>query len=184
MMPRASIPSDKEPVMTPGPAKTISRRVTLVMLLGAGLLGATSCSSLKSVFGPEPRPVASLKDVSFSRVALTSVTLQFDVEVTNPYDVALPLEHLDYQLSAGESRLLQGAADTLEAIPARQSGTFKFPVVVAFDDVYRFGRGFGSGTPIPYVADLKLNVDAPGLGRITIPVSKSGSIALPSAPGL
>jgi len=99
---------------------------------------------------------------------VTSATLQFDVEVANPYDVALPLVNLDYRLSAGESRLLKGVADTLGAIPAHQSKIVTLPVVVAFDDVYNFARGVRSGTPIPYVADLNMLAAIRSKMRLTI----------------
>jgi LEA14-like dessication related protein len=160
-----------------------NRAASLFLLIPAFLI-ISGCSTLQNMLAEAPKPTASLKDVSFKSVSFTSVQLQFDLEVNNPYDVPLPLVNLDYTLSAGESKLLKGAADIQSAIPAKQSKVVSLPAEVSILEVINFARGVRSGAKIPYDANANLSVDAPVAGRLSIPVGKKGEIAVPSIPGL
>ena len=148
------------------------------------LLVVPACSSVDALLGSGPRPSASLRGVSFGDLSLTSVGLDFNVEVTNPYDVPLPLLNLAYSLASGQQRVLKGAADLQGTIPARKSKVLTLPVELSFADVLDFAQGVRPGAAIPYEADVELSVDAPILGRIPIPLGKRGEIRLPFIPGL
>lgn len=152
--------------------------------LALALLVLASCSTVEGLLGSGPKPSASLKGVSFGDVSFPNVGLNFDVEVTNPYDIALPLVNLEYGLTAGSSKMLSGAADLQGTIPARQAKTLTLPVRVSILDVVNFAKGVRPGNPIPYSADGKLFVDAPVLGKIGIPIGKQGELRVPSVPGL
>jgi hypothetical protein len=148
------------------------------------VLALTSCSTVDSLLGSGPKPSASLEGVRFGDVSFPNVGLEFDVSVTNPYDIALPLVNLEYGLTAGSSKVLSDAAPLQGTIPAHQAKTLTLPVSVSILDVVNFTKGVRPGNPIPYSADGKLYVDAPVLGKIGIPIGKSGELSVPSVPGL
>jgi LEA14-like dessication related protein len=148
------------------------------------LAAIPGCATLQNMLAEAPKPSASLKAVHFKSAGFTTVQLLFDVDVNNPYDVALPLVNLDYTLSAGESKLLKGVADIQSTIPPKQSKVVSLPVEVSILDVINFARGARSGSIIPYAANITLTLDAPVAGRIAVPISKNGEITLPSIPGL
>ncbi len=161
-----------------------TRRTLTLALLAAASVMLTGCATMQSMLEQAPKPTASLKGVHFDKVSFTSVGLSFDVDVNNPYDVPLPLTNLDYNLSSGASKLLKGSAGLQGTIPAKASKSVTLPVSVSILDVVNFARGTRAGTTIPYVADVKLGVTAPGLGAMAIPIGKSGEIAIPAVPGL
>lgn len=165
---------------------SISRifRSVSVLMMAFAMAMAGGCSTLQNMLAEVPKPTASLKDVSFKDVSFTKVQLQFDLEVNNPYDVALPMTNLGYSLSAGDSKLLKGAADVQGTIPAKQSKVVSLPAEVSILEVINFVRGVRTGSKIPYDADVQLSVDTPVAGRIMVPVGKKGEIAVPSLPGL
>jgi hypothetical protein len=154
-------------------------------LLLAGLaLALPACNTLDALMGSGPRPSAALRGVRFGDLSFTKVGLDFDVEVTNPYEVPLPLVNLDYGLRTGTSQVLKGAAPLQGTIPAGQSKVLTLPAEVSILDVIKFAEGLRPGASVPYSADATLSVDAPVIGRIPIPLTKQGELRIPSLPGL
>ncbi|MET0655557.1 MAG: LEA type 2 family protein, partial [Pseudoxanthomonas sp.] len=58
----------------------------------------------------------------------------------------------------------------------------QLPVTVGFAPVMAIMKGVKPGTVLPYTADFKLGVDAPAVGRIDVPLSKSGELPIPTVP--
>ncbi|MCE9589976.1 MAG: LEA type 2 family protein [Planctomycetes bacterium] len=152
-------------------------------LLGTGLL-SQGCETFNSILESTPKPTASIKDVRFANASFTKLDLVFDVDVKNPYDVSLPLLNLDYSLTGGQQHLLTGAAPLSGSIPANGSKTVSLPASVSLAEALKFFSGVRPGGTLPYSADLKLLVDAPALGKIPVPISRSGQVKVPNIPGL
>ena len=129
------------------------------------------------------RPTARITGVQFADASLSSAQLVFDVEVDNPYPVALPLTNLNYSLSSGTSSLLAGNAKPATSIPARSKQSVSLPVTVNYLEIFKSLKGITPGTTIPYKAGLDLSVDTPGLGPLTLPLKKEGQLALPKVSG-
>lgn len=169
--------------MTRHPVRA-SRAVLLALTLLAGLV-AQGCASLQSVLESAPKPSASVKDIHFTSASLTSIGLVFDVNVSNPYDVPLPMTKLDYSLTGNQSNLLKGAAPLSGTIPARASKAVSLPVDVSIAEAVKFFKGVRPGATLPYNANLNVTVDAPGLGAYPIPLTRSGEVKVPmTIPGL
>lgn len=160
------------------------RALAVVLSVLAVCSALPACSTVDALLGSGPRPSAALRGVSFGDLSFTGVGLDFDVEVTNPYEVPLPLVDLAYSLTSGRQRILKGAADLQGTIPALSSKVLTLPVEVSFADVLGFAEGARPGATIPYDAAAELSVDAPLLGRIPIPLGKKGELRLPLIPGL
>lgn len=130
------------------------------------------------------KPTAQLKGLRFDKVSLEAATLVFDVEVDNPYPVALPLTNMDYGLTSNAKPLLSGKADAAGSIPARSSQTLSLPVSVSYLDLFNAFKGIKPGVSIPYKAEMGLSMDTPALGNLRLPLQKAGELAVPSIPDL
>ena len=128
------------------------------------------------------KPTASLKAVSFENITLKSATLLFDVEVQNPYPVALPLLNMDYALATGANKLLSGKADLQTTIPANDKKVVSLPATISYLDVAKAFMGIRPGSKIPYRADVGLSVDTQSLGQIRLPLNKTGELSAPAIP--
>ena len=156
--------------------KTCSLTLTIMSLC---LL--SGCSSLDQFL--TAKPAMALQGVQFGDMDLKHATLLFDVEVENPYTVALPLLNLDYSLQSQNNPLFAGVADIQTTIPAKQTQTVTLPITLAYTDVLNAFKGLKDvrpGSTIPYEAALSIGVDAPVLGKLKIPLQKSGDLKVPS----
>src|SRR4051794_27064124 len=92
------------------------------------LVLSTGCSSVQ-------RPTASLRSASLGEVTPEGVGVNFDVGVSNPNAVAIPLTRTGYQLSFGKAKVLDGKLDAATTIPANGTQTLKVPVHVTFEQL-------------------------------------------------
>ena len=144
---------------------------TVALLLSAG------CSVLE-------KPSARLLGVAIGDVSLDAATLTFDVEVENPYSVALPLTDIDYNVTSLENTLFVGEAALEGSIPAHGTKAVKLPAKIAYRDVIRAFRGVRPGSQVPYDAKAGLSVKAPIFGPIRIPLSRTGNLDVPTVQDL
>jgi len=149
--------------------------------LACALLGVFGCETIQQALNVK-KPSASLKGLSFEDITLKSATLLFDVEVENPYPVALPLLDMDYAVTSGANKLLSGKADIQTTVPANEKKVVSLPAKVSYVDLVKAFMGIRPGSQIPYKADVGLSVDAPALGQIRLPLKKTGQLAVPAIP--
>ena len=154
----------------------MSRSLALIAA-GALLAGMTGC-------GMMDKPTVAITGVKLQDVKLTAATLLFDVKVDNPYSVPLPISNLDYALTSQGQQFLTGKADVQGTVPAAGSKTLGVPVRIDFLKLINAVKGARPGATIPYTADMGLSVDTPVLGRLRVPMSKDGKLAIPTAQGL
>lgn len=157
----------------------IYRHVCVILIIGLFFL--TGCAALEDAL-LQKKPSASLAGVHFADISLQSASLVFDVEVENPYSVGLPLVNLDYQLTSKAEQLFTGAADLQTTIPAQSSQEVALPVTLNYLELVKAFKDVRPGSVIPYKAALGLSLDAPVLGRIRLPIDKSGELTVPTIP--
>lgn len=139
------------------------------------------CSTLEQF--TMAKPAMALKGVQFGNIDLQKATLLFDVEVENPYSVALPLLNMDYSLKSRQNPLFSGLADIQTTIGAKQKQTVTLPVSLGYMDVvnaFKDLKDVRPGSTIPYEAALSIGVDAPVLGNLKVPLQKSGDLTVPT----
>lgn len=142
----------------------------------------SSCETVQKTLRLQ-RPSARLTGLKFADVKLDSATLLFDVEVDNPYPVALPLTNLDYDLSSGAQPFLTGRADVQTTVPAKSKATVSLPAAINYLGIFEALKGIRPGAKIPYKANLGLSVNAPAAGLIRLPLKKEGELVLPTVSG-
>jgi len=141
--------------------------VLVVVLLAAG------CSSM-------PKPTAEIVNASLVNLSLDSAELLFDVEVSNPYLIPLPLLDADYALASNGVGFLSGEAPLTGTIPSGESKVLPLPVTIDFLQLMDALDGVIPGSVVPYDADLGLSVDAPLMGRLRLPMARQGEITVPT----
>ncbi|GJT72363.1 desiccation protectant protein Lea14 [Tanacetum coccineum] len=131
-----------------------------------------------------PKPKATVTDVDFKGIGLDSVTYNAKVSVSNPYIAPIPIGEVHYILkSAGrviatgtvpDQGSLKGSGDTLLNVEVKVPHTVLISLVedIAVD------------WDIDYELQVNLVFDLPFIGDISIPITKTGVIKLPSLANL
>jgi LEA14-like dessication related protein len=151
------------------------------LVFAVSVVGMTGCATLGEYVHFE-EPDVRVTGVALQGFSLEEVTLAFDVEVENPYSVALPLVDLDYALSSGGSPFLSGQSSLSGTVPAGSSRQVTLPATITYARLVHALSGVRPGAVIPYTANLGLSVDAPVLGRVRIPLRKEGELPVPAVP--
>ena len=163
-----------------GTDQHLRRCCQCVVLVGiAGLVG---CEAVQAVLSSDLRPTASVKGARLGDLNLDGAQLLFDVEVSNPYSVPLPLLDVMYTLSSDGNQFLTGQADVGGTIPANGSKTVSLPAAVEFAKLLNVLKNVKPGSVVPYTATMEFGADAPGVGRIGVPVTRKGELPVPSVP--
>ena len=152
-----------------------SRRILLVVALLVLPALLAGCSV---------QPTAKITGVKLGAMSLQNATLVFDVDVTNPYPVPLPMTNLDYSLSTSGQKFLDGEAKTLGTVPASGSRVLSVPIKISFLELFNAVQGVKGKSEIPYTAILGLGVDAPLLGTMRLPMEKKSILKLPTTQSL
>jgi LEA14-like dessication related protein len=145
------------------------------------LLGMAGCEAVKEMVMAK-KPTADLKAMRFGDVSLEGAELLFDVELGNPYAVALPLVDMDYTVKTGGKQLASGAAKTATVIPAGESKVLTLPVNIKYMDLVKALGGVRPGSEVDYEAAVELGLDTPAFGRMQLPISRTGKVTVPTIP--
>ncbi|UCH49284.1 MAG: LEA type 2 family protein [Betaproteobacteria bacterium] len=140
------------------------------------------CSSLDEVIESAPKPSARILGAGVRNLSLQSLDLVFDVEVSNPYNVSLPLVDLTYTLGSGGKQLLSGSIKPSGSVPANGKSVLQLPARLDLASVVKTLPGVKPGAVVPYEAQLNLIVDVPVVGEMTLPVERNGEIPVPALP--
>ncbi len=148
---------------------------SLVALLSLTLI-TSGCASLNL-----KRPTAQVTGMSVADVNATGFTMNFDVSVTNPNSVTLPLSAVDYELAIGGTKLLEGKTRPQASIGGGETRTVALPVAVTFENLLKAEKIIASsGANIPYALSGGLTFDSglPVIGQMRVPLSHEGTLAL------
>ncbi|MBN1391461.1 MAG: LEA type 2 family protein [Sedimentisphaerales bacterium] len=150
---------------------------TIIWMTALASIFSAGCETIDSL--GIAKPTAKMTGLKFANASWDSATLMFDVEVDNPYTVALPLLNMNYGLSSGAEPFVSGSADLQETIPAKSKKTVTLPAKVNYKEMLSALKGIKPGSKIPYKANLGLSVDAPVVGTLKLPMNKEGEMTLP-----
>ena len=129
-------------------------------------------------------PTAKLTSVSFKDIGLDSLTVCFDIEVTNPNATPLPLADVDYELSSSGNSFFTGEAQIAGEVPARGVKTISLPAKITYSQILLALANVKPGSVLPYTASLGVAIRAPVIGKFRLPASKEGKLPIPAAPGI
>lgn len=145
---------------------------------------AGGCQALQSLGQSLQRPTARVTGAHLDHITLESAAVNFDVEVNNPYPVALPLVNLKYALSSGGSTqpFVSGTADVQGSVPANSTRTLAIPAKVVFSQLLQVLGDVKPGSVVPYDASLTMSVNAPQVGALDLPLKHQGQLPIPTIP--
>lgn len=138
------------------------------------LLISTGCSSLQ-------RPTTSLRSASVGDVTAEGVGVNFDVAVSNPNAVSIPLTKTGYQLNFGKAKVLEGKLDAATTIPANGTQTLKVPVHVTFEQLLSAEeaiRASGGNVPYTFSGSLDFSGSTPLAIPMSVPFEYKGELPL------
>lgn len=156
--------------------KLLSAVIVFFPLILAG------CQSVEKLMNAAPQPSARVIGAELRDLKLNSVDMIFSVEVSNPYTTALPVAKLAYVLDSRGTTLLEGAIEPTGAIPARGRSVLQLPARITFDSMLATLKGVQPGSVVPWRADFIVEVDAPVIGLMKLPLSRSGELPVPAMP--
>lgn len=144
--------------------------LSLLCILGWG------CSALNL-----QKPTAAVTGMSVQGVTAQGFTMNFNVNLTNPNSVALPLAAADYKLGVSGQNLLDGKAKPEGSLPANGTRAVALPVTVTFENLLVAEKAIASGggnVPYDLAGGLTFDTGTPLLGQLRVPLSYSGTLAL------
>jgi LEA14-like dessication related protein len=148
---------------------------------GVLLVLAAGCSTVGDYLKIDT-PTARVANVGLDGISLDAATLQFDVEVANPYPAPLALGNLDYRLASRDAVFLSGEANLQGSVPAGGRKRVTLPARIVYADLFRALKGIRPGSVVPYRADLGIGMESQFAGALRIPLRKEGELPVPAPP--
>lgn len=142
----------------------------------------SGCEALKTGLAMLDKPTARVTDARLSEMTIRDATIEIDVEISNPYNVGLPLGNMEYALSGEGTEFLSGNVDSSKSIPSEGKKIVKLPVRITFDKLMNTLSSVKPGEVISYQADLSLFMEAPGNRTIELPLSYRDEFPVPTVP--
>ena len=141
---------------------------------------ANGCALFQAILGKQ-RPELTFREVRLTSWALDKVDLELVYELRNPYDIALTLDRVAYQLEVEGKRIVSGMPRKGLKVRGRGKQLLRFPATVHFLDVVPVVTALSTKDSLKYRAAGSVGVDTP-VGIVALPLSHSGSIGVPKLP--
>ncbi|KAF8643667.1 hypothetical protein HU200_066725 [Digitaria exilis] len=126
------------------------------------------------------KPEAELSDVSLGHVGRDGATLASRIDVRNPYSHAIPVCEVSYSLKSAGREVASGTMPDPGSLVAGDTTRLDVPVKVPYDFLVSLARDAGTDWDIDYEMRVGLTVDLPIVGNLTLPLTKSGELKLPT----
>ena len=159
----------------------LRRFVSAIIALSCATIVA-GCGSLDEVVEAAPKPEARLLGAGIRNLRLQSLDLVFDIEVSNPYGVSLPLVDVNYTVGSRGKQLLSGSIKPSGSVPANGTSLVQLPARLDLAALLKTLPGVQPGAVIPYDAKINVVVDAPLVGELNLPLKRSGEVPVPTVP--
>lgn len=130
------------------------------------------------------KPTADVAAIHIPTINLEKADLVVDVLIKNPNPVPIPLIDINYLVESDGRKLVSGLIPDSGTIHAHGEETIKIPVTLIYDDIKNTYADIQPGSIIPYKVKVDLIVDVPVIGRITLPIEKTGEIPIPYKPDI
>lgn len=154
-------------------------RITWCLGTATVLLLNVGCASL--ALRPEIRDVRP----RITAIDLQGVSLAFDVDVHNPYPVALRTPRFRYGIDIQDTSFVESESDVTVDLPANQLGTATLPVGIGYKELWKIYSTLADSTDIAYrlrgafaVTALERSFELPLSHTGTFPVLRLPTFAI------
>ncbi len=142
------------------------------MLLILSMLLLTGCASLVA------KPEVTLKDVKFAGLDSKNIGIDVYLSVHNPNSFDLSLKNYSYDISIVSLPVAKGNAEASYDFYADSTTDILVPVKIPFSSVFEILKRTPDPDAIPYQVHAELTIGR-GIASLTVPVTKSGTLAVP-----
>ncbi|MFC1713073.1 LEA type 2 family protein [Candidatus Poribacteria bacterium] len=152
------------------------------LILGAMLL--SSCAMISDIAGEAKikYPQVDFGGAKITGLSFDTADLLFDLKIRNPNSVGLTMAGFDYDFLINGNPFLNGNQSKGLKIAAGGESTVQLPLSLRYVDLYQTFQSLKDQDSSTYQMDFGFAFDLPVLGRVNIPVSKSGDIPLLKLP--
>jgi LEA14-like dessication related protein len=145
------------------PAAPARRASVILRLAGMLLLLVVLAACQTMLAGGIAGPKAELKRFEVSALSLRDITFLFEVAVTNPYPVSLPLDGMTLGFSVEGTKVFTASSVGGFAVPAGGSKSNSFTVTLEYADIIKAVRDYASKDYVRTVIDGTLSIPLPKL---------------------
>ncbi|KAE8708027.1 Desiccation-related protein PCC27-45 [Hibiscus syriacus] len=126
------------------------------------------------------KPEASIKGVDINSVSRDGVEYGAKVAVSNPYSHSIPICEIQFDLKSDGSEIVRGKIEDSGSLKGNDTTILEVPMKVPHNVLISLAKDICRDWDIDYELNVKLIIDLPVFGDITIPVSRQGEIKLPT----
>jgi LEA14-like dessication related protein len=102
--------------------------------------------SLSACFGPKiEKPTVTVTGVAVGSVSFTGLEGTIDLDVFNPNGFGVPLSLIEWELSVGSARAVQGRIELSQTIPAKASAPVTASLRISAADALDVGIQLSAG---------------------------------------
>ncbi len=150
--------------------------MTQRLAMASVVLVAAGCSSMKR---PEIRQVRP----RITAIDLQGVSLDFDVDVSNPYPVALRTPKFDYAVDVEETEFIRSHAPVEVDLPALHGGTVTLPARFGYTELWRTFSALKDAAEVKYRLRGTFMLSALG-ENVELPLSHTGTVPVLRLPAV
>jgi LEA14-like dessication related protein len=151
----------------------MTKKIGLLLSLSVCFVLIGCSGYTKSVLGMGKRP--SIKSISprIAGIDFQGINLIFDLEVDNPYSVAIKSPRFKYGMDIQDNEFMKSETTSKLSLPAKGVGTVSLPVRMEYVTLWRTYQGLKGANEVPYT--MRGAMVASALGKdIELPMEKSG----------
>ena len=127
------------------------------------------------------RPSASVRGMKLANIDAQGFTMDFDVAIDNPNEIALPLDVAEYKLALADTTIAEGKLNPDTTVPARGSSRVRVPLTLTYDNLLAAQRAIvRGGGNVSYALDagLSFKTGRSLLGDLRVPLKHKGTLPL------
>jgi LEA14-like dessication related protein len=158
--------------------KTRTRWLALALLIT--LLGG--CEMARDALSGARKPSARVVSMQVENLRLDGLDIALGVEVSNPYETGLPIVGMRFALASRGASFFEGSLAEGGTIPGRGLRVLPIRARITFAELLKVLPEIKPGAVIPYDVDATVSVEAPIVGRISLPVGRRGKLPIPTIP--
>lgn len=142
-----------------------------------------SCASLQDLARTQ-KPTVSIVDFNLTNFSLQDVELTFDMEIDNPNPFAITLANYDYDLQFNSLSFIRGEQTANSSVQANSKSIIQIPVSFSFQELLELFGALKEKDETDFTFAANAGIEAPILGLISIPFSKTGTLPIVKLPSI
>lgn len=152
--------------------------ISFLLFFGCSeLMNLLQMSSIKN-------PNVAVTGTRISGLSFNQANLIVDIKVDNPNTVGIDMAGLNFDLKINGSSLLSGRKNDPLQIIANGSNTIQLPLTLKYEDLYKIVTSIAGMEKTEFLFEGNLDFELPVIGKVSVPVSKSGEIPLLKFPDI